>query len=355
MTDKSDFIFRREDPSNGDYNPPKTTKAPPTSRIAIAAAAFSVSWAFIPYGSGLIRGPIPFWLLVAFSIVSVGGPSVGIVLGIIALKQIRSSKGTLGGRYLAITGIIAACLFYIGLGILMPMVRSSHRYARMTQCRSNLRQIGLAMMMYANDNKGWTPSIEPGAIEIANSAGVPVGCVLTFKDTDSKWKTSGLGRLWEGGYLKKWDSWVFYNPEFRVNEEVLRNAFRCDDDEPFWTSLQPGAPDGDGKGELPGNPDVIICNLTLRFHTDNHWGAIKLDEKNNKGLISTLLYFKNPGAVESIEPEHYVLFHDNKVRTWKDENDKIPAILKSTLPKDIEKNIDKVIFEKYFDNATASY
>jgi len=41
------------------------------------------------------------------------------------------------------------------IGLLLPALSRAKEEARKTQCRSNLRQIGLAMQMYANDNSGY--------------------------------------------------------------------------------------------------------------------------------------------------------------------------------------------------------
>jgi prepilin-type N-terminal cleavage/methylation domain-containing protein/prepilin-type processing-associated H-X9-DG protein len=51
---------------------------------------------------------------------------------------------------IAIIGILAA--------ILIPVVGSVRESARATQCLSNLRQIGLALHMYADDNDGYIPT-----------------------------------------------------------------------------------------------------------------------------------------------------------------------------------------------------
>jgi len=43
------------------------------------------------------------------------------------------------------------------VGLLLPALGRAQEEAQKTQCRSNLRQIGLAMTMYAGDNSGYSP------------------------------------------------------------------------------------------------------------------------------------------------------------------------------------------------------
>lgn len=53
---------------------------------------------------------------------------------------------------LVVIGIIAVLI-----AVLLPALARAREQAKNTLCKSNLRQAGLAMQMYANDNKGWLP------------------------------------------------------------------------------------------------------------------------------------------------------------------------------------------------------
>ncbi|MFH0963895.1 MAG: type II secretion system protein [Planctomycetota bacterium] len=55
--------------------------------------------------------------------------------------------------------LVVMVIIALLVGLLLPALGRAQEEARKTQCRSNLRQIGLAITMYANDNKGYTPVI----------------------------------------------------------------------------------------------------------------------------------------------------------------------------------------------------
>lgn len=57
---------------------------------------------------------------------------------------------------LVVIGIIG-----ILMGLLMPSMQSARATARWVQCASNLKQVGNALLMYANENHGWIYPVGP--------------------------------------------------------------------------------------------------------------------------------------------------------------------------------------------------
>lgn len=95
---------------------------------------------------------------------------VGIVLGIVALVRIGNNPRRFAGRGLAIGGICAggASLFTTALlvAILLPSLSRARELAKRTVCAANLRGLGQAMYIYAQDDPGAFPAV--GAVRSAN-------------------------------------------------------------------------------------------------------------------------------------------------------------------------------------------
>ena len=85
----------------------------------------------------------------------------GLILGLVSLAKINRSGGRLGGNGLAIGGICVsgAMLLIVPLfaAMLLPALNSARGAARAASCSSNLRQLGLAMALYADTNHDRMP------------------------------------------------------------------------------------------------------------------------------------------------------------------------------------------------------
>jgi len=87
---------------------------------------------------------------------------IGMILGIVATMRISKSNGRLKGKGLAISGIcISAVMFIVFLGIaaglLLPALAKAKDKKQNSDCVSNVKQVGLAIRLYADENEGKCP------------------------------------------------------------------------------------------------------------------------------------------------------------------------------------------------------
>jgi prepilin-type processing-associated H-X9-DG protein len=129
-----------------------------------------------------------------FFVCLTGAPAIE--FGRQALRDIAMSKGRLRGRRLAIAGIVfgvIGCLFTIAL--FMPAVRSAREAARRTQCTNNLKQIGLALHTY-HENEGRLP-----AAAITDKNGRPLlswrVAILPYLEASSLYSKFRLDEPWD--------------------------------------------------------------------------------------------------------------------------------------------------------------
>jgi hypothetical protein len=89
---------------------------------------------------------------------------VAVILGIISLVMIAKSHGQLKGTGMAIAGIavpvVMLPIMAILMAIMMPALVKVRCEAQRQICTSNLKQLGLAFRLYANDNNRQYPTVD---------------------------------------------------------------------------------------------------------------------------------------------------------------------------------------------------
>jgi prepilin-type processing-associated H-X9-DG protein len=117
--------------------PPPSAK---TSGMAIAALVLGILGVFC-------------WFLTAIP---------GLILGIISLNKINRSGGQLGGKGLALAGIIVSSVMLMcgvmSMGMLLPALNAAREKSRRLTCLGNLKSIGLAIRLYSADNNERFPT-----------------------------------------------------------------------------------------------------------------------------------------------------------------------------------------------------
>jgi len=249
----------------------------------------------------------------------------------VAWRSGRPRPTRLGGFIVAGLKLGVILMFLSGPAAFLLMPRLAHIGepvpSMSLQCRQMLRSIGLALAVYSLENGGWGPTIEPEARQLANAAGIASGSVLAFRDRDGQWRPSGLGRLYQEGFLMRaYKGEVLYCPAISGKDSAWVESFRYDpDDWPVGADSETtpgqcmlGPTDGDGVGELPRNPSVMITSYVLRTNPDNAWRSWKMTDLFGVAVVSDLLFFGSREAVFNHPQEYNVLFSDGSWKTYDD-------------------------------------
>jgi prepilin-type processing-associated H-X9-DG protein len=103
---------------------------------------------------------------------------VGLILGIISLGKINRSGGRLSGQGLAIAGIcVSGFMFLFSIpfmaGLTLPAFAKASQRAQTINCVNNLKQLGLAVRIYASDHNDLLPPAATWCDAIQSQVGSP--------------------------------------------------------------------------------------------------------------------------------------------------------------------------------------
>lgn len=117
--------------------------------------------------------------------------------------------------------LVSMAVVAVLIALLMPSLSSIREAARRVVCASNVRQIGLGIAMYADDDKGLLPYTKFANV---NRSHAESQSMVILRDAPQTW--DGLGLLYSAEYLDA--SGVFYCPSHHGNHPRAAYA-------PFWT------------------------------------------------------------------------------------------------------------------------
>jgi len=110
-----------------------------------------------PKTSGLATMSMVLGILGASCLLPIVSPILAVIFGIMGLTEIRQSGGNMTGRGEAISGIVLGILSLVAVPLLLLWTLHMKNYAPNMVCGSNLRQIGVAVAVYADEHEGRIP------------------------------------------------------------------------------------------------------------------------------------------------------------------------------------------------------
>jgi len=104
---------------------------------------------------------------------------LGLILGIVAMVKIKNSNGELGGKGLALAGVIVSAFFTVLMpffiaiyaAMLLPALAAAKGKAQVINCVNNEKQLGLAVRIYAGDHTNHLPPAATWCDAIHTEAG----------------------------------------------------------------------------------------------------------------------------------------------------------------------------------------
>jgi prepilin-type processing-associated H-X9-DG protein len=87
---------------------------------------------------------------------------IGLILGIVAMKQVRKNNGAMGGGGIALAGTIVSAVFLLfviplAAAMLLPALSVAKQRAITIQCINNMRQLSQAAHLYADNHQDHFP------------------------------------------------------------------------------------------------------------------------------------------------------------------------------------------------------
>jgi len=102
---------------------------------------------------------------------------LGLILGLVAMSKIKKSQGQLTGWGLALAGTIVSgvslLLIPIFAAMLLPALAKAKAKAQTINCVNNLKQLGLAVRLYSDDNNDIYPAGTNWCDALMTYAGTP--------------------------------------------------------------------------------------------------------------------------------------------------------------------------------------
>lgn len=153
-------------------------------------------------------------------VLKVSGPRWGEQMRAVRHHGVRHSRPhVLRAGFTLIDVLVSIAVIGVLIGLLVPLMGPVHEAARRVVCQSNVRQVGIGLISYAND---WGGNLPP-SVYLSAGPGRAMGepqNMDCLRLVDGMW--DGLGFLYIGRYTEA--SKVFYCPSHRGEKPYSRFA-----------------------------------------------------------------------------------------------------------------------------------
>jgi len=155
-----------------------------------------------PKPSGFATASLVLGILGLICILPILGSVLAIIFGIVALNQIKKANGLLTGQGKAMAGLIMGCVSFLMIPIigilaamLLPALNQAREKARQAVCMSNLKQIGLACAMYADNHNDKLPRKFDDLLPYVGSSKI-FFCPSARDSTENSYEFTGATNVW---------------------------------------------------------------------------------------------------------------------------------------------------------------
>jgi prepilin-type processing-associated H-X9-DG protein/prepilin-type N-terminal cleavage/methylation domain-containing protein len=183
---------------------------------------------------------------------------------------------------LIVIGIIALLI-----SILLPAMSQARHSARTVICASNLRQIGLGLQLYVNENEGFFPGPNTSGLGLYRGGQYSGDSSSPTQDWD--WVSPCIGKMLN--LSKQSPTETADNARLRKMREIMENKLRCPENEYRYGALYSGS-------ALPGTglPLLMSYNSPAYIHV----------LPKNAGYSSTQYSIENEPSPSVSVPANYV-------------------------------------------------
>jgi len=240
--------------------------------------------------------------------------------------------------------LVTIVIITILVGLLLPVLARAKEAGRITQCKSNLKQLGMAIITYSGDygerspaTYGWYDWPTTGEPQQWDRADTRVSSYALFVPSGPYRSTTGvdavatgLGLLWSSGVLSTKGAKIYYCPSARhqsLGDTVtvqVRSKWHYDREEPVWAAarLNPGDIEA---GRMPD----MAARLSNRNGEGDmgDTGSTPVDPESNSGFqeygdaVLTNYWLRTRASSLDGNANHYKIDQSRTYNSWRLNNE----------------------------------